>query len=162
MEPANCKCSNKGRNLVVCIDGTSNQFGTKVRVVPTSSLSIFDLIFVTFIEHKCGWTVQQDWENGGFEPTHLLQQRHWHIRKTFLEISQVSDASRWQQRRSRYCLVRIPIILSWALADKPAAGILKRSSSVPIVGSLINTKRMIEFFYSVSLDLTQVFVFPIR
>jgi hypothetical protein len=32
MEPANCKCSNKGRNLVVCIDGTSNQFGTKVRI----------------------------------------------------------------------------------------------------------------------------------
>ena len=32
MEPANCKCSNQGRNLVVCIDGTSNQFGTKVRI----------------------------------------------------------------------------------------------------------------------------------
>ena len=32
MELANCKCSNQGRNLVVCIDGTSNQFGTKVRI----------------------------------------------------------------------------------------------------------------------------------
>ena len=28
-----CQCSDKGRNLVVCIDGTSNQFGKKVRVM---------------------------------------------------------------------------------------------------------------------------------
>lgn len=29
-----CGCSNKrGRNLIVCIDGTSNQFGEKVRTL---------------------------------------------------------------------------------------------------------------------------------
>ena len=88
--------------------------------VPSSSLSIFHLIFVEFIEHQCRWTVQQDWENGGFEPTHLLQQRHWHIRETFLEICQVPDASLWKQCRSRYCLVRVTgFRLSWTLADKP-------------------------------------------
>ncbi|KDR79626.1 hypothetical protein GALMADRAFT_63481 [Galerina marginata CBS 339.88] len=27
--PANCKCPSGGRNLVICIDGTSNQFGDK-------------------------------------------------------------------------------------------------------------------------------------
>jgi hypothetical protein len=27
-----CKCSKSGRNLVVCIDGTANQFGVKVRI----------------------------------------------------------------------------------------------------------------------------------
>lgn len=35
MEPAEkkkCECSDKGRNLVVCIDGTSNKFGEHVRV----------------------------------------------------------------------------------------------------------------------------------
>ena len=35
MEPAEkkkCGCSDKGRNLVVCIDGTSNKFGEHVRV----------------------------------------------------------------------------------------------------------------------------------
>jgi len=38
------------------------------------------------------------------------------------------------------------------LLINPGVGILKRSSSAPIVGSLITTKRMIEFFYSVSLN----------
>jgi hypothetical protein len=28
-----CQCSKSGRNLVVCIDGTANQFGVKVRMV---------------------------------------------------------------------------------------------------------------------------------
>ena len=86
---------------------------------PFSSLSIFDLISVAFTEHQCRWTVQQDRENRGFEPTHLLQQRHWHIRQTFLEISQLSHASRRQHHRSRYCLVRIiGFWLSYTLADK--------------------------------------------
>ena len=35
---------------------------------------------------------------------------------------------------------------------KSGVGILKRSSSVPIAGSPIITKRMIEFSYSVSIN----------
>jgi hypothetical protein len=110
MEPATCKCSNKleGRNLVVCIDGTSNQFGEQVRVCIPLAAFLY-LIFVAFImiEHQCCWIVQQDCENGGFETTHLLQQRHWHIRESFLDISEVPAASRRQQRGSCNCLVRI-------------------------------------------------------
>ena len=75
--------------------------------IPSSNFSIPDFIFIPSIEHECRWTLQQDWENGGFETTHLLQQRHWHICETFLEICQLSHASRQQQHRSRYCLVRI-------------------------------------------------------
>ena len=29
-----CKCSRRGRNLVVCIDGTLNEFGPKVLMIP--------------------------------------------------------------------------------------------------------------------------------
>ena len=54
MEPAEkkkekkkCECSDKGRNLIVCIDGTSKKFGERVRVsVLSSSLSV--IIFRPF------------------------------------------------------------------------------------------------------------------
>ena len=69
--------------------------------------AFLNLIVVAFTEHERHWIVQQDCENGKFETTHLLQQRHWHIREAFLEIRKVPAASHRKRCWSCYCLVRI-------------------------------------------------------
>lgn len=46
-----CKCPNiKGRNLIVCIDGTSNQFGLKVCLLPL--LSLHDTFILPSVEYE--------------------------------------------------------------------------------------------------------------
>ena len=66
-----CKCfdgNGKGRSLIVCIDGTSNQFGAYVSVFLLRA-TFLSLIFP--LEHKCRRTLQPDHQRR--EPTHLLQ-----------------------------------------------------------------------------------------
>jgi len=41
MKAQNCLCSTNGRNLVVCIDGTSNKFGKAVRLCNPFACIIF-------------------------------------------------------------------------------------------------------------------------
>ena len=68
--PKSCKCfegNGKGRNLIVCIDGTSNQFGAYVSVFLLRA-TFLSLIFP--LEHKRRRTLQPGHQRR--DPTHLL------------------------------------------------------------------------------------------
>ena len=49
-EPACCLHSESGRNLVVCIDGTANQFGVNVSAI---YFLIYALVHRSSPEHEC-------------------------------------------------------------------------------------------------------------
>lgn len=75
-----CNCSNKGRNLVICIDGTSNQFGKNVRSprVPENAGQLApDSFFL--LEYECNRALQPPHQ--GRSTTHVLQQWRWDLHK---------------------------------------------------------------------------------
>lgn len=103
---SSCTCAGKGRNLVVCIDGTSNKFGRKVRlclvfIYVTSTL--YSFLQSLCLEHeRCG-AIQSPHERRA--ATHLLQQRHRYIRATLVQILGVLEASDQPQARLGYRVV---------------------------------------------------------
>ena len=83
---ASCKCgkgaSGEGRNLVVCIDGTSNQFSTRVRGPQPFTCRL--LLTSMYIEHECCRIVQPAGEER--KAADVLQQWNWHLRQALLAL----------------------------------------------------------------------------
>lgn len=98
----------KRRNLVVCIDGTANQFGIKASSF--SSLSRLAIHFSLFLRLSLG-TLEFErcrtlsFVDQGFEPNHFLQQRYWNVCSPVLEITVLLETGRRPYNRSHDSLV---------------------------------------------------------
>jgi hypothetical protein len=77
-----------GRNLVICIDGTSNQFGPNVEPF-LYHIQAFSSEKVS--EHECYRALQPARE--GSQTIDLLRQWNWNIRATVVEIMELLEAS---------------------------------------------------------------------
>jgi len=81
------------RNLIICIDGTSNKFGEKVCLLHTASTAYWSL----WKEHERDRNVQLDLEGGWGQPKNLVQQWHWNIRSAFLEVVEILQEGPFSQ-----------------------------------------------------------------
>ena len=91
-EPEDGRRCRDRRNLVICIDGTSNQFG------PHVELFLYHILAFGFkndSEYECYRALQPAQE--GSQTSHLLRQWNRNICSTFVEIMELLEASYGQQ-----------------------------------------------------------------
>jgi hypothetical protein len=144
-----CQCKSgprsDNRNLVVCIDGTSNQFGRHVEPFPYH-IQAFSSENVS--EYECYRALQQARERS--QTINLLRQWNRNIRQTVVEIMELLEASCRQHNWSRNCLVRSSSVDNYRLTDIFYLGTSRPSSFTLTTGSQIIIKMGIEFSFLVS------------
>ena len=108
INPKSCEfCKSNGRNLILCFDGTSNQFGENV--LSFIFLLVTPRLTASPAEHKRYWTLFPYYQ--GRHPGYLLQQRNRHLCKTLMAFIHVFETSCGEQIWSRHCLVLVLISL---------------------------------------------------
>lgn len=154
-----CRCLESGRNLIVCIDGTSNMFGRKVSQNQlhagansnAGSTTFKNTNVVELYSHLIKNNRQLTYYSSGIGTYAKPSYQSWKYWKQVLN-HKLDMAIAWCVLDSQHSIDLDSLV---AIAGKP--GILMNMFSMRTNGCRSNTRTVIVFFYSVSIRLRRDF-----